>query len=182
VNLRYLWCCLHTTQQRPFLAYYGTRCLIWELYVPCYIHFCCPHGSSRSTPFLNIHWFLDKTGKTGTKLQLFNGALLLSTFAGTRLIWGTLVVSSGTLLCVALGNRHASLNAPICAVISVLQHVVQRAGASSPRISPRVRCRKRRPQSSQLVLVCTAIPLLVRSKQTPIFSSTLCIPQHPPSR
>ncbi|EIN07188.1 DUF887-domain-containing protein [Punctularia strigosozonata HHB-11173 SS5] len=66
---------IYTLEFRPFLAYFGTRCLMWEL----------------STPFLNVHWFLDKTGQTGTKLQLVNGVLLLSTFAGARLIWGTIV-------------------------------------------------------------------------------------------
>ncbi|EIN07165.1 DUF887-domain-containing protein [Punctularia strigosozonata HHB-11173 SS5] len=57
---------------KPFLAYYGARFLLWEL----------------STPFLNINWFLDKTGKTGSTLQLINGLCLLSTFAGARLIYG----------------------------------------------------------------------------------------------
>ncbi|KAI0313660.1 DUF887-domain-containing protein [Amylostereum chailletii] len=57
---------------RPFLAYYGTRFLLWEL----------------STPFLNIHWFLDKTGRTGSVFQLLNGAALISTFASVRLVYG----------------------------------------------------------------------------------------------
>ncbi len=41
-----------------------------------------------STPFLNIHWFLDKTGMTGTKIQLYNGLTLLSVFFCCRLVWG----------------------------------------------------------------------------------------------
>lgn len=57
---------------RPFTAYYGPRALIWEL----------------STPFLNIHWFLDKVGKTGTPLQLVNAGFLLASFLGARLIYG----------------------------------------------------------------------------------------------
>lgn len=57
---------------RPFVAYYGTRCLLWEI----------------STFFLNIHWFLDKTGNTGTNFQLINGIFLLSSFFGVRLIYG----------------------------------------------------------------------------------------------
>ncbi|EGN95539.1 hypothetical protein SERLA73DRAFT_186601 [Serpula lacrymans var. lacrymans S7.3] len=57
---------------KPFLFYYGVRFLFWEL----------------STIFLNIHWFLDKTGKTGSILQLVNGAFLLCSFASVRLIWG----------------------------------------------------------------------------------------------
>ncbi|KAH9980875.1 DUF887-domain-containing protein [Lactifluus volemus] len=57
---------------RPFLAYYGPRFLLWEL----------------STPFLNIHWMLDKTKQTGSPLQLVNGLILMSTFAGARLVYG----------------------------------------------------------------------------------------------
>ncbi|KAI9450716.1 DUF887-domain-containing protein [Lactarius psammicola] len=60
---------------RPFLAYYGPRFLLWEL----------------STPFLNIHWMLDKTGQTGSPLQLVNGLILISTFAGARLVYGSIM-------------------------------------------------------------------------------------------
>ncbi|KAI0291074.1 DUF887-domain-containing protein [Multifurca ochricompacta] len=60
---------------RPFLAYYGSRFLLWEL----------------STPFLNIHWMLDKTGQTGSPLQFVNGLILLSTFAGARLAYGSIM-------------------------------------------------------------------------------------------
>ena len=42
-----------------------------------------------STPFLNIHWFLDKFDKTGSTAQLINGILLLASFGGSRLIWGS---------------------------------------------------------------------------------------------
>ena len=42
-----------------------------------------------STPFLNIHWFLDKVNMTGSRLQWYNGILLLLSFAGCRLLWGT---------------------------------------------------------------------------------------------
>ncbi|RXW19629.1 hypothetical protein EST38_g6214 [Candolleomyces aberdarensis] len=57
---------------RPFVAYYGTRCLLWEI----------------STFFLNIHWFLDKTNRTGSNLQLINGIALLFTFFSVRLVYG----------------------------------------------------------------------------------------------
>ncbi|KAF7440604.1 hypothetical protein PC9H_000950 [Pleurotus ostreatus] len=57
---------------RPFVAYYGVRCLFWE----------------TSTIFLNIHWFLDKTGRTGSTFQLINGIALLGTFFFVRLVWG----------------------------------------------------------------------------------------------
>ena len=41
-----------------------------------------------STPFLNIHWFFDKLGMTGTKAQLYNGIALLTIFFCCRLVWG----------------------------------------------------------------------------------------------
>ncbi|KAJ3573444.1 hypothetical protein NP233_g2438 [Leucocoprinus birnbaumii] len=66
-------CCLvFGMSYRPFVAYFGTRCLLWE----------------TSTIFLNIHWFLDKTGNTGTTFQLINGIFLISSFLGVRLIYG----------------------------------------------------------------------------------------------
>jgi len=60
--------------QRPFLHYYGSVFILYEL----------------STPFLNIHWFFDKLNMTGTKPQLYNGILLLFTFASCRLVYGTI--------------------------------------------------------------------------------------------
>jgi len=58
---------------RPFANYYGINFVLYEL----------------STPFLNIHWFFDKFGMTGTRAQLYNGILLLGSFFGCRLVWGT---------------------------------------------------------------------------------------------
>ncbi|OLN92904.1 putative TLC domain-containing protein C17A2.02c [Colletotrichum chlorophyti] len=58
---------------RPFLNYYGCIFILWEL----------------STPFLNIHWFFDKLGMTGSRAQLYNGLVLLFTFFSCRLIYGT---------------------------------------------------------------------------------------------
>ncbi|KAH7326773.1 TLC domain-containing protein [Stachybotrys elegans] len=58
---------------RPFVNYYGCIFILWEL----------------STPFLNIHWFLDKLNMTGTRLQLYNGILLLGSFFFARLVYGT---------------------------------------------------------------------------------------------
>lgn len=59
--------------QRPFVNYYAPIFILWEL----------------STPFLNVHWFCDKLGLTGTKLQLYNGFALLFTFFSARLVYGT---------------------------------------------------------------------------------------------
>ncbi|KAE9983086.1 hypothetical protein EG328_010323 [Venturia inaequalis] len=58
---------------KPFANYYGLNFILYEL----------------STPFLNIHWFFDKFGMTGTKAQLYNGIALLASFAGSRLVWGS---------------------------------------------------------------------------------------------
>ncbi|KAJ3499316.1 hypothetical protein NLG97_g432 [Lecanicillium saksenae] len=57
---------------KPFVNYYGCNFILFEL----------------STPFLNIHWFLDKVNMTGSNLQLYNGFALLFTFFSCRLIYG----------------------------------------------------------------------------------------------
>ncbi|KAF9120448.1 hypothetical protein BGW39_011373 [Mortierella sp. 14UC] len=57
---------------RPFLQYYGSYCLMFEL----------------STPFLNIHWFMDKTGLTGSIYQKINGIFLLTVFFCVRIVFG----------------------------------------------------------------------------------------------
>ena len=62
-----------TSTQRPFVNYYGPIFILYEL----------------STPFLNVHWFCDKLNMTGGKLQWYNGVILLATFFGSRLVWGT---------------------------------------------------------------------------------------------
>ncbi|EAW08113.1 TLC domain-containing protein [Aspergillus clavatus NRRL 1] len=58
---------------RPFVNYYSPVFILYEL----------------SSPFLNMHWFLDKVNMTGSKFQLYNGILLLAVFFSCRLIWGT---------------------------------------------------------------------------------------------
>ncbi|KAJ2899711.1 hypothetical protein MKZ38_002904 [Zalerion maritima] len=58
---------------RPFVNYYGCVFILWEL----------------SSPFLNIHWFCDKLGMTGSRLQLYNGFALIFTFFSCRLVYGT---------------------------------------------------------------------------------------------
>lgn len=52
--------------------YDGLGFLLWEL----------------STPFLNIHWFMDKTGNTGSTAQLVNAFFLLSSYVLARLTFG----------------------------------------------------------------------------------------------
>ncbi|CAJ2513360.1 Uu.00g014790.m01.CDS01 [Anthostomella pinea] len=58
---------------RPFVNYYSCNFILWEL----------------SSPFLNIHWFFDKLGMTGSRAQLYNGLMLIATFFSCRLVWGT---------------------------------------------------------------------------------------------
>lgn len=62
----------YTLGFRPIFNYYGCVFMLYEL----------------STPFLNIHWFFDKLGMTGTKAQLYNGLALLGVFFSARLVWG----------------------------------------------------------------------------------------------
>ncbi|TDL25040.1 DUF887-domain-containing protein [Rickenella mellea] len=78
---------------RPFIAYYGPRFLLWEL----------------STPFLNIHWFLDKMGKTGSRIQLVNGALLLVVFTGVRLVYGNIMSYNFFLTMYAIREEVSTL-------------------------------------------------------------------------
>ncbi|KAG9010145.1 hypothetical protein FRB95_011582 [Tulasnella sp. JGI-2019a] len=66
---------IYISGYRPFSVYFGPRALIWEL----------------STPFLNMHWFFDKAGMTGSMWQLVNGILLLAIFFGVRLVYGMVV-------------------------------------------------------------------------------------------
>ncbi|KAJ1967610.1 hypothetical protein H4R35_006662 [Dimargaris xerosporica] len=57
---------------RPFITPYGPVFIMFEL----------------STPFLNIHWFMDKLGLTGSVFQLVNGVFLLASFFLARLVFG----------------------------------------------------------------------------------------------
>ncbi|KAJ5084422.1 hypothetical protein NUU61_009001 [Penicillium alfredii] len=58
---------------RPFVNFYAPVFILYEL----------------SSPFLNIHWFLDKVNMTGSRTQWYNGMLLLFVFFACRLVWGT---------------------------------------------------------------------------------------------
>ncbi|KAK6435376.1 hypothetical protein LTR95_008440 [Oleoguttula sp. CCFEE 5521] len=62
---------------RPFGNYYGVNFVLYEL----------------STPFLNLHWMLNKLSPTPEEepsdLQVYNGVALVGTFFGCRLVWGT---------------------------------------------------------------------------------------------
>ena len=62
-----------TIPKRPFCNYYGVNLILYEL----------------STPFLQFHWFMDKFGLTGSRLQWINGIVLITTFGCSRVLWGT---------------------------------------------------------------------------------------------
>ncbi|PQE07490.1 hypothetical protein CJF30_00007226 [Rutstroemia sp. NJR-2017a BBW] len=57
---------------RPFANYYGLNFVLYEL----------------PTPSWNIHWFCDKLNMTGSRIQLYNGIILMVTFFLCRLVWG----------------------------------------------------------------------------------------------
>jgi TLC domain len=57
---------------RPFANYYGVPFILYEV----------------STPFLNMHWFLERAGRSGGTLALANGVALVVSFAACRLVWG----------------------------------------------------------------------------------------------
>ena len=65
--------CLTVALQRPFLNFYAPTFILYEL----------------SSPFLNVHWFCDKLNLTGSRLQWYNGMILLASFFSCRLVWGT---------------------------------------------------------------------------------------------
>ena len=56
----------------PIFQYYGGVFLMYEL----------------STPFLNVHWFCDKLGLTGSRLQIVNGLILVCVFFSARIVYG----------------------------------------------------------------------------------------------
>ncbi|KAJ1942492.1 hypothetical protein EC988_006473, partial [Linderina pennispora] len=58
---------------RPSLQYYGSSFIMFE----------------ASTIFLNINWWLDKLGMTGSRLQFYNASILLFLYLTVRLIFGT---------------------------------------------------------------------------------------------
>ena len=59
--------------KRPFANYYGIAFVLYEL----------------STPFLDFHWLFDKCHMTGSRIQLYNGIMLVLVFFGCRLAWGS---------------------------------------------------------------------------------------------
>lgn len=72
--LHSLSCCfVFTVSLYPYAQGYGSVFLNFE----------------ASTIFLNLHWFLDKTGRSGSTLQLINGVLLILVFFVVRIVNGS---------------------------------------------------------------------------------------------
>lgn len=57
---------------RPLLNYYGPAFILYEL----------------STPFVNMHWFFNKTGMAESIFAIVNGICLTTVFFFARIIWG----------------------------------------------------------------------------------------------
>ncbi|KAJ6113618.1 hypothetical protein N7523_006935 [Penicillium sp. IBT 18751x] len=93
---------------RPFLNYYAPTFILYEL----------------SSPFLNIHWFLDKVNMTGSRAQWYNGMALLGMFFCCRLVWGTwqsVVVYSD--MWKALQQTWAAQASPLLEPTNISAHV-----------------------------------------------------------
>ncbi len=97
--------------QRPYLNYYSPIFILYEL----------------STPFLNIHWFFDKLGMTGSRPQLYNGIALLVTFFLCRLVWGTWQSA------VVYGDMWKSLSRPPSAAYLA---AASAADSTDPHLNP----------------------------------------------
>ncbi|KAJ5551279.1 hypothetical protein N7461_005977 [Penicillium sp. DV-2018c] len=93
---------------RPFLNYYAPTFILYEL----------------SSPFLNIHWFLDKVDMTGSRAQWYNGMALLSSFFACRLVWGTWqsVIVYGDMW-KALQQTWAASAAPLSTPVNINANV-----------------------------------------------------------
>jgi hypothetical protein len=67
-----LSCYIYMTAIFPFLQHYAVVFLLYEL----------------STPFIHVHWFLDKLGRSGSALQLLNGVVGVAIFFIVRIVLG----------------------------------------------------------------------------------------------
>ena len=63
---------IYLLSMKPIFHWYGGLFLFYEL----------------STLFLNVHWFCDKTGWTGSRLQIVNGIILIHVFFIVRIVGG----------------------------------------------------------------------------------------------
>ncbi|KAJ2615106.1 hypothetical protein H4S08_001391 [Coemansia sp. RSA 1365] len=90
---------------RPSLQYYGASFIMFE----------------ASTIFLNINWWLDKLGMTGSRLQLYNASALLSLYLIVRILFGTFMSYS---MFKDLDTKGTQTSAPIYYFYRVANHTV----------------------------------------------------------
>lgn len=84
---------------RPFIYFSAPVFLLYEL----------------SSPFLNVHWFCDKLGLTGSVVQAVNGVFLVTTFFSCRIVWGlynSVFVFRDIWGAVQAGHTHFALRVP----------------------------------------------------------------------
>lgn len=86
--------CSFSLGMLPFVQAFAPVMLLFEL----------------STIFLNNHWFMEKTGRSGTWLQFINGLLLLASFFLVRICWGTFKLGQAVMI---LMSRRAEVEARI---------------------------------------------------------------------
>jgi hypothetical protein len=82
----------HIAETGPAFVFHASSCL--TVFLLGLLPFAQGHSPvfllfETSTIFLNIHWFCDKTGRSGSTLQWINGMLLLASFFVARLLNGT---------------------------------------------------------------------------------------------
>jgi hypothetical protein len=90
---------------------------------------------------------LDKTEQTGSPLQFVNGLILMSTFAGARLVYGAIIARS--LICTStdyLTYRRSP-------VMAVLPNALRGAGRTLGGSFRRIPLRKCRPERAKRFLV-----------------------------
>lgn len=93
---------------------------------------------------------LDKTEQTGSPLQFVNGLILMSTFAGARLVYGSIIVRS------LLRSIYASIDHLThgrLSVVAVLPNALRGAGRALDGHHRRIPLRKCRPERAKRFLV-----------------------------
>ena len=115
-----------SANQKPFAIYYGLRFVLYEL----------------STPFLNIHWFLDKMGRTGSTLQLVNGIALLASFFAARLVWGSYLSACIYADVWRAWEARGEARGAACAAYQTLERGVAGTGALEELLKAPLRCRE----------------------------------------
>jgi hypothetical protein len=98
---------------------------------------------------------LDKTEQTGSPLQFVNGLILMITFAGARLVYGSIIVRtpSRSIYASRRGYCIDYLTHGCSTVLAVLPNDFRGAGRAHGGYFRRVRLWKRRPEWVKRFLV-----------------------------